>query len=166
MLLGVIITGVIQLLGSASVVRVHPHPNNVPRAKNCVPAEVNFFPYSKEELRFSWRDSHFPESPSLQSPPQSIAGGCTGTRLLLAGRGSAGEAEGGCETARPPLFLSCLCSEMKTTVCGSPVVITTCCCLQAAHASTQGCVCMAAVPSPASCPWKQNTERSPEWTCL
>lgn len=47
-----------------------------------------------------------------------------------------------------PPFLSCLCSEIKTAVCGSPVVITTCCCLQEAHASPAGpCLHGSSVPS-------------------
>lgn len=117
-------------------------------------AKVNFFPYSKEELGFSCKGSHFPESPSLHSPPHSITWGWRGTQTLLAGRGSAGVAEGGCETAWPPLFLSCLCSEMKTTVCGSPVVITTCCCLQAAHGRPRAVFAWQQCPA-----WKQNTER-------
>lgn len=48
-----------------------------------------------------------------------------------------------------PPFLSCLCSEIKTAVCGSLVVTTTCCCLQEAHADPTGpCLRGSGVPGP------------------
>lgn len=86
----------------------------------------------------------------LPTPGVSL-GDCTGIWMASGRTGEPREAlvwlRAAVRQPGPP-FLSCLCSEIKTTVCGSPVVITTCCCLQEAHASPAGpCLHGSGVPS-------------------
>lgn len=152
---------------------VHPQPSNVPRAKNHMLVEANFFFFLQTRISIFLEEFPVARAPQSALPTPGVSlGGCMGIWTASGRTGEPREAPVWLRAAMKqpgPPFLSCLCSEIKTAVCGSPVVITTCCCVQEAHASPAGpCSHGSGVPSSplARKPWRHRGAAQPDQAVL